>query len=419
MGLLGIFAAQSSAFEVVGIVKRVDPQRRTITVTAGGGQDHTIRVPEGVKVLDATGKDLPDGLGAKDLHEGTHVSLGVERDGDRPVLREIRLGGRSALPAPTNPAGPPVQQDTSALIPLTDLGPGKYQGFPGGLYPDGKNTRPASHEAAGIKLAQQVQPLDAEGHPSTEGKIVLLGIGFSNTVQAFGGLMQVAENEPAINPKLVLVNGAVGGMAAFMVQDPDDRKRGTQYWATVDERLKAAHVTRSQVQVIWIKETDPGPHMGGFPKYIQDLQAELTRIVQILPQRFPNAKLAYLSSRTYGGWAKRPGGGEPGNSEPFSYESGFACKWLIQRQLEGEAALNFDPARGPVKAPWLSWAAYLWTNAPKPRGDGVAFAYDDFSEKDHMHESPAGQQKVGRLLLEFFKNDPTAKGWFTTAQGRF
>ena len=87
---------------------------------------------------------------------------------------------------------------------------------------------------------------------------------------------------------------------------------------------------------------------------------ELTNIVQILPPRFPNLKLAYFSSRTYGGWAIRPGGGEPGNSEPFSYESGFAVKWLIQQQLQGDPALNFDPLKGAVKAPWLSWAAKPW-----------------------------------------------------------
>jgi hypothetical protein len=152
--------------------------------------------------------------------------------------------------------------------------------------------------------------------------------------------------------------------------------------------------------------------VGGFPKYIQTLQAELTNIVQILPPRFPNLKLAYFSSRTYGGWAIRPGGGEPGNSEPFSYESGFAVKWLIERQLQDDPALNFDPRKGPVKAPWLSWAAYLWTNGSTPRSDGVFFVYEDFRDNDHMHESPAGQQKVGRLLLQFFKTDPTTKPWF-------
>jgi hypothetical protein len=181
----------------------------------------------------------------------------------------------------------------------------------------------------------------------------------------------------------------------------------------VDERLKAAGASRAQVQVVWIKETDPAPHMGTFPDYIRALESELTRIVQLLPKRFPNVKLVYLSSRTYGGWAKpRPDGHGPGNSEPYSYESGFAVKWLIQRQLAGEALLNFDAAKGPVKAPWLSWAAYLWTNGKTPRSDGLYFALDDFQEKDRMHESPAGQRKVGKQLVEFFKSDATTKPWF-------
>jgi hypothetical protein len=165
--------------------------------------------------------------------------------------------------------------------------------------------------------------------------------------------------------------------------------------------------------VVWIKETNPGPHQGTFPKYIQELQAQLTRIVQILPKRFPNVRLAYLSSRTYGGWAQpAPGRAAPGNSEPFSYETGFAVKWLIEQQLKGDPALNCDPKKGEVKAPWLSWGAYLWANGTTPRADGVRFEYDDFSERDRMHESPAGQRKVGNLLLQAFKTDPTARLWF-------
>ena len=325
------------------------------------------------------------------------------------LVRAIRLGWAAA---PIAAAGAVFQQDTSGLVPLIDLGKAEYQGFSGGLYPDGNNVRPAAHEAAGVALAGQVQPLDAQGKPHSEGRIVLLGIGFSNTVQAFDGFMQVAQGDPNVNPKVLLVNGAVGGMSAFFIQDPNDHKNGTKYWATVDTRLQAAGVTRAQVQVVWIKETDPAPHFGGFPKYIQDLQAELANVVRILPPRFPNLKLAYFSSRTYGGWAVNPNGGEPGNSEPFSYESGFAVKWLIEQQLQGDPALNCDPLQGPVKAPWLSWAAYLWTNDGTPRSDGVFFVYADFRDNDHMHESPAGQLKVGHLLLDFFKTDTTTKPWF-------
>lgn len=176
--------------------------------------------------------------------------------------------------AGSKPAAQPEkvkQQDTSKLIPLTDLGTNEYKGFRGGLYPDGKNTRPADHEAAGIELARHIRPLDPDGKPNPDGKIVLLGIGFSNTVQAFNGFMQVAKEDKDLNPKLVLVNGAKGGRSAFMIQNPDDGKMGTAYWQDVDKKLKAGGVARRQVQVVWIKETNPNPPDPGFPKFTRDL----------------------------------------------------------------------------------------------------------------------------------------------------
>jgi hypothetical protein len=144
------------------------------------------------------------------------------------------------------------------------------------------------------------------------------------------------------------------------------------------------------------------------------LQSELTRIVQVLPKRFPNVKLVYLSSRTYGGWAKAPRGraGGPGNSEPYSYETGFAVKWLIEQQLTGDPELNYDPKQGAVKAPWLSWGPYLWANGTIKRTDGFSFQRSDFRENDRMHHSPQGQAKTGQQLLQFFKTDTTTRGWF-------
>jgi hypothetical protein len=119
---------------------------------------------------------------------------------------------------PTQPAQPQEEKkaDTSKLTPLTDLGKEEYQGFKGGLYPDGKNERPAGHEAAGLARAKTVQPLDEDGKPRDDGKIGLLAVGFSNTVQVFNGFMQAAQTDGEVNPKVVLVNGAVGGMSANM-----------------------------------------------------------------------------------------------------------------------------------------------------------------------------------------------------------
>src|SRR5207249_1794375 len=112
---------------------------------------------------------------------------------------------------------------------------------------------------------------------------------------------------------------------------------------------RTTKVTRAQVQVIWIKQADIAPQEG-FPGYAKKLEGELSNIVQIFPKRFPNAKLVYLSSRTYGGYATTPL-----NPEPVAYESGFAVKWLIERQIKGEDGLNYDAKKGHVKAPWLSW----------------------------------------------------------------
>src|SRR6266571_1671653 len=52
-------------------------------------------------------------------------------------------------------------------VPLDDLGPGMYQGFEGGLYPNGANTRPPAHNAAGLAIASQILPLNSSGIPDS------------------------------------------------------------------------------------------------------------------------------------------------------------------------------------------------------------------------------------------------------------
>jgi hypothetical protein len=193
-------------------------------------------------------------------------------------------------------------------------------------------------------------------------------------------------------------------MTAARIQDPTTND-GENYWGVIDKLLKNAGLAPAQVQVIWIKQADAGPRQG-FPAYAKKLQEELGNIVRILPQRFPNVKLAFLSSRTYGGFATTTL-----NPEPYAYESCFSVKWLIEQQLKGDDALNYDPARGSVKAPWLSWGPYLWANGAKKNADGLFYEVADFV-KDGTHHSPAGMDKQGRQLLEFFRGDATTRGWF-------
>jgi hypothetical protein len=391
--LAGVLTAQEGRIEQATI-RKLDLDAMTM-VLRSGGEDRTYHLTAGTQVLGAQGKDLREKL--RDFKEGSAVMFKALKKDDRTYLVGLRLDDRSARVS---------AKDTSKLVPLTELGDKEYQGFRGGLYADGKNQRPEDHERTGLALAKQVQPLDAAGKPSPEGKIVLLSIGMSNTAQASQGFQKHLVKAEDLNPRLVFVNGAQGGMTAAIIQNPNEAK-GKVYWDGVDQRLQAAGVTRAQVQAVWIKQADAGPTQG-FPAYAKKLHGELTKIVQLLPERFPNLKLAYLSSRTYGGFATTPL-----NPEPYAYESGFSVRWLIEEQIKGEPALNFDAKRGAVRAPWLSWGPYLWANGAAKRSDGFFYEVGDFA-KDGTHHSPAGQDKLGRLLLDFFRSDTTTRPWFAT-----
>jgi hypothetical protein len=43
--------------------------------------------------------------------------------------------------------------------------------------------RPPAQEFAGLNIAMQIAPLDTNGHPNPNGKIVMLGIAMSNAWQ--------------------------------------------------------------------------------------------------------------------------------------------------------------------------------------------------------------------------------------------
>ncbi len=376
-------------------IKKVDAEKNILTLTVDG-KDQDFEVTEKTRMMGARG-EIKDGLKDKQFKAGSPVMFVARKQGDRLVLVGVRLGGGVS-------GQPPEKIDTSKLKPLTELGKGRYKDYEGGLYPDGKNERPPAHETAGLALARAVKSLDADGRPSADGKIVLLSVGMSNTTQEFSTFKRFAQDDAAKNPRLVIVDGAQGGMTAAVVQDAE-RGRGRQYWEVVDRRLQDAGVTRAQVQVTWIKEADAGPNQG-FPGYAKTLQEELGTIVRLMKERFPNLKMVYLSSRICAAFAKTRL-----NPEPYAYESGFSVKWLIEQQLKGDKALNFDPKKGKVRAPWLSWGPYLWTNGVTKRADGLTYEESDFAG-DGTHPSRSGQEKVARQLLQFFKTDSTARPWF-------
>lgn len=297
--------------------------------------------------------------------------------------------------------------ESIGLIPLSGLGNNTYKGEQGGLYPGGENVPPAAHLKAGLAQARKIVPLDAAGLPTADGKIVLISIGMSNTTMKFQTFKKVAAEDRGLNPQLVLVDGAQGAQVAWVTANPK-----MPFWEVVDIRLKAAGVTRNQVQAAWILQANPGPSRP-FPAEAKELQDNLAGTLHVMQDRFPNLKIAYLSSRTYAGYAT-----SPLNPEPFAYESGFSLKWLLADQIAGKPELNYDPGKGPVRAAWLAWGPYLWADGIKANKDGLSYVRGDYSEQDGTHPTLSGQMKVARRLLEFLKTDRTSAPWFLPDTGQ-
>jgi hypothetical protein len=283
-------------------------------------------------------------------------------------------------------------------VPLTDL-QASYGGYPGRLYPGG-NQRPAAHEAAGAALARAIGPLNAAGVSDPQGRYVFISIGMSNTTQEFSTFRPMALADPGRDPRLVIVDGAQGGQTAADWASPS-----CGCWTQLDSRLNAAGVTRQQVVTAWVKLANRQPS-DPFPGHALTLTQNIETVLQELRSRFPNLRLAYLSSRIYAGYATTTL-----NPEPYAYESAFSVRWILEDQMRGDASLNYDPSRGTVRAPWLAWGPYLWADGVIPRSDGLTWACSDL-QSDGTHPSGSGEVKVANLLLQFMRTDSTAREWF-------
>lgn len=316
----------------------------------------------------------------------------------------------------------PDARASFSATPINDLGTGTYLGFQGGLYPNGSNTMPAGHAAAGMQKASLIEPRNLQGNPDPNGKIVFLSIGMSNTKQEFCGptgsgadcdawsFVGQAINDPEVNhDTLVMVNGAQGGQTA-----PD--------WVSptnlVYRNIKTGFLTpiglsEAQVQAVWLKNANPGPDIG-LPSpqadayVLMDYFGDTLRALKI---RYPNLQQVYISSRIYAGYTT-----SPLNPEPYAYESGFAVKWLIEAQINQMATGAVNPITGDLNynsvTPWISWGPYTWADGLNPRSDGLTWTPADY-DPDMTHPSQEGETQVGSMLLEFFENSPHSESWFT------
>lgn len=288
------------------------------------------------------------------------------------------------------------------LTPLCDMTAAqRYKGQDGGLYGKGQNQPPAAHRQAAAAELARIQPLDADGQLSATGIVAFVSISMSNATQEFSTFKRLADAEPAKASNLVIVDCAQGGQAMAEWADAQARP-----WSEAARRLQNARVAPKQVQVAWVKLANKGPR-GELDEHGRKLERDTLAVLQHAKKRFPNLRVAYLSSRIYGGYSTGPL-----NPEPYAYESAFVARWLIQKQIAGDASLRFDDRSDRANAPLLLWGPYLWADGVKGRkADKLSYQRADLGP-DGTHPSQAGREKVARLMLEFFKTDELARSWF-------
>lgn len=317
-----------------------------------------------------------------------------------PLLHPLLLSLTTLAIAATGAiAGGVVANVSTGLAPLPEL-LGTYQGEPGGLYPGGTNAMPTAHHLAGLAVAAQIVPRDADGSPAPDGKIVVVGLGMSNATQTFATL--ALHLAPLLRPGVVFVDLAQGGQDVSIWAQVSSTP-----WTVALERLAAAGVTPAQVQVVLhyhavAHSRVPVQAWPATPLDFTDYAAAVSRHVQ---DSFPNTRLAFWSTREYGGYATGAN-----NPEPLAYQTGFGVRWLIERQLDGDLALNHDPARGPVEAAWMAWGPYTWADGLEPSGTGLTWESRDF-QADGTHPRQRGRAKLVQAWLGFLLASPHVAPW--------
>lgn len=345
-----------------------------------------------------------------------------------------------------------VTSPVTGKVPLMDMTETEtYQGFQGGLYENVSNQVPTDHDAAGKTFAGEIQPLDTSGNPSASGKIVFTSIGMSNAADEFGVFVETATSNASVNHStLTILNGALGGITACMwfpaTGAPSCSPQvGNQYDRIRDTILTPAGFSEAQVQVVWIKEANGGPGVTGCgsngvspcaplcdqttagcsntPTNTDAMryEQELGEILRAAKARWPNLKLAFLSTRIYGGYAT-----DTLSPEPYAYEYGFSAKWSIEAQINQIRTGTVDSVAGDLNysagtAPWVAWSAYIWADGPNPRSDGLVWCDGQVSspcnsevdfQSDGTHPSSEGEHKVANMLMSFFSSSPYTTGWF-------
>ncbi len=343
-------------------------------------------------------------------------------------------------------------------VPMIDMTAGQtYKGYEGNLYPGSLKTAPATHDAEGTKRGGEIQPLDQNGNPSSSGAIALISVGLSNTHIEFSAFVNYVNTTAGLNlnPRMAVLDGAMGGAQPCDWIDPfktpqqncvlvPTKVNQNQYDRVRDEVLATATgapgapagcgttsnpcLTEKQVQVIWLKDTDPNPVGSGLVPLCDPAQSpgctndpataaplnyekEIGQILRAAKVRYPNLKQVFMASRIYAGYILIAG-----SPEPYAYENGYSVKWTIQAQIDQIDGKGVDAVAGDLDynsglAPWVAWGPYFWANGATPNSEGTFWVVGDYLTADHQHPNTQGAAKIVGLLYNFFESSAYTP-WF-------
>lgn len=180
------------------------------------------------------------------------------------------------------------------------------------------------------------------------------------------------------NPKFRFVN------LCQPSQDIYDWLMSAAVWAEVDARLATAGVIPTDVQVAWLQDDIIEDAASVFPTSPQIVKQKLAELIVQLKIKFPKLKHVYVSARPYSGFTE-----DPAHDEPKGYHNGWACKWLVQDQINGLIP----------KVPWICDSIYMWTDGTTPRADGLTIISNNYNP-DGVHLSSSGKTKFGNYLFD-------------------
>ena len=291
-----------------------------------------------------------------------------------------------------------LKNATETSIPLNDLGTGTYMGSVGGLYPGGVNSPSGQYAADLLATSNTIIPIDKLGNPSTSGKVVFISIGASIGGHNMRELKTKTKNNPATNPKLLLLNCNNGSGEASLnsIMNPID-----PYWDHVNQVI-VANSSYKQVQVIYL-ETDDSSAYVHWPEKPTAVKNDLEACLRVFKQKFENIKVVYVLGRT-----RTFGNQRPWNREPGPYYFGWGCKWAIEDQINGVAGTEYKDS-GAV-APMITWGWYQWADVYPRTTDGFKWLATETS--DGLHANDRGQDTLATHFQNFLLTDPNASIWY-------